>query len=121
MRDYVNSIWSGLYIVHLARWFRQFDAADIMVVQSEYFFKNPKEVFLDTLQLVNLDASLVDAEQITKQVFNAAPKAVEEETNEEEVSLITDLKQLFRPFNKALSDFLLKRNIKFDLGLWKDS
>jgi hypothetical protein len=115
--DFYNSIWSGLYIVHLARWFRQFDTKDIMIVQSEHFFKNSKQVFLDAMMFTQLDESLVDPEKITKQVFNAAPRAVKTQ-NAEEKLILQELRNFFKPFNQALSNMLQERNANFDLSLW---
>ena len=70
--DYLNSIWSGLYIVHLSRWLQFYDASNLLVFKSEDFFKNPTETLRQTYDFLGLSYQRADLEKITSKVYNAA-------------------------------------------------
>lgn len=109
--DYLNSVWSGLYIVHISRWLRHFKFANFLVLKSEEFFAQPQKVLLHALTFLGIDPRQVDLEDITRKVYNAANNTgrplVSRRTSASQDVISPQLRQklrdLFQPYNQALA------------------
>jgi len=59
---YSNSYWSysyierGRYDLHLRNWLSTFDRSQLLVLNSETFFRNPQAVFSETVEFLQLSA-----------------------------------------------------------------
>jgi [heparan sulfate]-glucosamine 3-sulfotransferase 2 len=108
--DWLNSVWSGLYVVHLARWLQHYDRAAMRVVKSEELFRHPAEVYDDTLRFIGLDPMDVDAENVTATKYNAAPQqphggsAGRDREDELAPGTRLALRDFFAPYNLALQE-----------------
>jgi len=112
-----NSIWSGLYVLHLRRWIGHFEPSRIKVVQSEVFFKQPARVTADVYQFLGLQEDLVNISAITATAYNAAPSKPDDLMD---AALEQELRDFFAPFNRALAVLLQEHwGITLDLALWR--
>ena len=122
--DVENPVWSGLYIVHLARWKRLYDK--LLVFQSEAFFQSPAPKVISALEFIGLDPKLVNVDEVVSETFNAAPSTDlggSSSTLPTAPSLVEltpettkRLCDLFGPYAKALKTMI---PTVLDLNRWK--
>jgi hypothetical protein len=112
--DYLNAVWSGMYVVHLMRWLRYFDPSRITVIQSEEFFRNPAPYVKNAYQKLGIDPSLIDIDHVVSQAFNSAPDSQQTHVNPQ---VLAKLKTFFKPFNEALQ--VLVGNQVMNMSLWE--
>lgn len=104
-----SMIFEGMYYLHLMNWLCNFPAENILIVNSEELFdktSTPK-VLEQVVEFLGLrPLSREEYEEITSEVYNnrtqyhAPPYQVLSESDREE------LRQVFKPFNKALMKLL---------------
>ena len=101
-----NMLYDSLYLVFLSNWLCNYPSKNIMIMNSEEFFKDPRqtlsEVF-DFLGISQLNESQLSS--ITSSVYNKGG------TNHSASVVLNDknkgrIQELFEPFTKALLDLL---------------
>eukprot|EP00924_Labyrinthula_sp_SR-Ha-C_P007669 snap_masked-scaffold_42-processed-gene-2.43-mRNA-1 protein AED:1.00 eAED:1.00 QI:0/0/0/0/1/1/4/0/681 len=107
--SYKNSIWELLYVIHLERWLRFFPQQDILVLKSEDFFQDTKNVLQTTFDHLTLDSSSINFTTLVNEKYNQAPDSDTSISS----SLRRQLNELFLPYNQAL-----ERKTKLNLSSW---
>jgi len=110
--DYLNGVWSGLYIVHLSRWLQHFDRRNILVLKSEDFFADPATAVKQAFEFISLDPAKVNIASVVKQVFNSNTAMDAINTNNTALKYEGDidpkvrerLRAIFQPYNDALTE-----------------
>eukprot|EP00924_Labyrinthula_sp_SR-Ha-C_P007651 snap_masked-scaffold_42-processed-gene-2.27-mRNA-1 protein AED:1.00 eAED:1.00 QI:0/0/0/0/1/1/4/0/686 len=108
-QGYENSIWESLYVVHLERWLKYFPKQDILVLKSEDFFQDTKNVLQTTFDHLTLDSSSINFTTLVNEKYNQAPDSDTAISS----SLRRELNELFLPYNQAL-----ERKTKLNLSSW---
>lgn len=103
--NYINFSYlaSGRYIEQIPRVFSWFPAKNILILKSEDFYQNTSQVFLQTLEFLDLPAWEPPAYAVVKE-----GKYAPMDTNTRR-----RLQAYFRPYNQALNDYL-KRDFGWD-------
>lgn len=98
-----NMVFEGLYYVHLLNWICNFPAENILILNSEEFYRNSSKILdivFQFLELKRLDSDAYNL--ITSVIYNQGHYAVPRLSNRDRASLL----RVYRPFNKALSELL---------------
>ena len=109
----ISMVYEGLYYVHLLNWLCNFPAENILVINSEEFFRNPSKILDIVLQFLGLRR--LDAETyswITLASYNKGRYSVpsyQRLSHRDKMTLLG----VYRPFNKALLPLL-----KWDNAQW---
>jgi len=96
--SYLNS---GIYIEHLNNWLNEFDREQILIINSDDFFNQPKDVMKKTYEFLNVD--FFDLSKY--EIFN--PGVQKEISNE----MRNYLRDFYKPHNEKLYKFL---NLNFN-------
>jgi [heparan sulfate]-glucosamine 3-sulfotransferase 2 len=99
-----NMVYEGLYYVHLMNWLCNFPAENILVINSEEFFKKPSKILDIVFQFLGL-RKLESNDQITSATYNRGNYNVpphKKLSGEDVKNLLT----VFKPFNQALFELL---------------
>ncbi len=107
--DYKNTIWGGLYIVHLLRWLEYFDESQVLVLKSESFFEDEASSVKRVAQFAGLDYSAMDVESAVSTRYNSGDKTPSQLSN----STRKLLAEFYRPYNQALA-----RKFNIDISDW---
>ena len=122
--DYKNSIWSGLYAVHVARWRKHlgpgFRDSQMLVMLSEEFFADPATSLRKVLEFLNLDESAINVDEVVKAQYNSATKEQKKLIDGAQgpalpSGLSRKLHDTFRPFNDLLATAL-----HLNISMWPD-
>ncbi len=101
-----NLVFEGVYYVHLLNWLCNFPQENIMVVNSEEFFRNTTSVLAQVFNFIGLSPlSESTLESITNDVYNKGSYSVPTRL-QLSVKQRTKLTNLFKPYNKALFELL---------------
>ena len=109
-RPSINLVYEGLYYVHLLNWMCNFPAENILILNSEEFFKNSTQILdivYQFLELKRLD--WVTYDWITSATYNRGNYKVphyQQFTYSNKMSLLG----VYKPFNKALLELLQWEN-----------
>lgn len=101
-----NMVFEGVYYVHLLNWLCNFPAENIMIINSEEFYRHPSKILdyvFQFLELQKLDSETHD--WITSEVYNKGDYDVPLHQRLSRTDM-TNLLGVYRPFNKALLDLL---------------
>jgi len=119
-QDYMNAVWSGMYVVHLSRWLQDFSSEQLLVLKSEDFFHDPADTMRKVFKFLQLDASVIDIDQIVETKFNAASSSTSSEASGNEISQVDlllsvrkELQDFYKPYNEALS-----KTFRVDISDW---
>ena len=99
-------VFEGVYYVHLLNWLCNFPAENIMIINSEEFYRHPSKILdyvFQFLELQKLDSETHD--WITSEVYNKGDYDVPLHQRLSRTDM-TNLLGVYRPFNKALLDLL---------------
>ncbi|GBG31546.1 Heparan-sulfate 6-O-sulfotransferase 3 [Hondaea fermentalgiana] len=104
--DIGNSVWSGMYIVHLRRWLQYFPREQFLVIKSEDMFANPGLVLKRVLDFIDLDPSQIDIEQTVGKVYNSAPSNQKGKDAPLDITVETraELQSFYATYNLALAE-----------------
>jgi len=104
----VNVIYEGLYLVHLHYWLCNVPAENILILNSDEFFHRTADILSEVIRFIGLSPlSNETIASIVSQKYNANPDLKLEQSQH----LLTQterqrIKDLYRPFNSKLLDFL---------------
>ena len=82
----------GIYVSQLQNWLKYFDSSQIMLIQSEPFWANPKPSLKHVFQFLDLDSISMDTFDIHKQGSNETISIENESV----------LQKFYRPYNEEL-------------------
>jgi hypothetical protein len=92
----------GKYVDQLKLWFSYFPKKQILIIRSEDFYKDPKNVMERVYNFLNLPKISSEKENIIYKKFNVGIyQKMDNKTS-------SYLKNFFKPYNKELSEFLNK-------------
>ncbi len=89
----------GVYVNHLKRWYAEFPKENILVTESETFFKNPQQTFNEICDFLKIER----CNTINFQKLN------EGESKKMNDSVVKKLSEYYKPFNEELFELLGKR------------
>ena len=99
-----NLLYEGLYSVFLANWLCVWPAENILIINSEEFFKAPGKIVNQVLLFLGLDKlSDETLSAVTSTVYNKGIQSKNISMNSRNRMLIQNL---YEPFNKNLLDLL---------------
>ena len=107
----VNLVYEGLYYVHVMNWLCNFPAENILIINSEEFFRNSTKILdivFQFLGLRTLDSTTY--EWITSAVYNKGRYKHIPEYQTLSYSKKKSLLGVYKPFNRALLEFLQWNN-----------
>ena len=102
-----NLIYEGLYYVHLMNWLCNFPSENIMIINSQEFYRNPSTILDLVFQFLNLKRLDADTYKwITLTTYNKGKysniSASQKMSHSDEVLLMGT----YRPYNQALIELL---------------
>ncbi len=103
-----NMVYEGLYYIHLLNWLCNFPAENILIINSEEFFRKPIKILdiaVQFLGLKRLDHKTY--ELMTQATYNKGKFNPQQGLSEGDIS---NLLEVYRPFNKALLELLQWNN-----------
>lgn len=101
-----NMVFEGVYYVHLLNWLCNFPAENILIINSEEFFRNPSKILDLVFQFLDLKSLDSDTYNwITSATYNRGDYNVPSFQTLTRTD-IANLLGAYRPFNKALFEFL---------------
>ena len=101
-----NLVFEGLYYIHLLNWLCNFPAENILILNSEEFYKNTSTILKQVFQFLGLkELDSTTQEWITSSVYNRGRSRV---PNHQKLSAVDrkKLEGVFEPFNMALFKLL---------------
>lgn len=101
-----NLVFEGLYYIHLLNWLCNFPAENILILNSEEFYKNTSTILKQVFQFLGLkELDSATQEWITSSVYNRGGSRV---PNHQKLSAVDrrKLQGVFEPFNMALFKLL---------------
>ena len=102
-----NMIYEGLYYVHLLNWLCNFPAENILIVNSEEFFRDPGKILDMVVQFLGLKRLAVETyAEITSTSYNRGDYGDVPDHQKLTASHKRALLAVFRPFNQVLFELL---------------
>ena len=108
-----NLVYEGLYYVHLLNWLCNFPAENILILNSEEFYRNPSSILDIVYQFLELKRlNLETYNWITSSTYNRGKYNV---PYYQKLSLKdkTNLLGVYRPFNKVLLNLLQWQDLQW--------
>ena len=104
----INTIYEGLYLVHLHYWLCNVPAENILILNSEEFFRHTADILSEVIRFIGLSPLSNDMiATIVSQKYNSNPELKFEQSQH---SLSQGerqrIKDLYQPFNLKLLDML---------------
>ena len=103
-----NAVYEGLYLVHLRNWLCNVPAENILILDSEEFFRHTADILLEVIRFVGLSPlSSEKIASIVSQKYNANPELkLEQSKHSLTQAQCRRLKDIYQPFNLKLFDML---------------
>lgn len=103
-----NMVYEGLYYVHLLNWLCNFPAENILIINSEEFFKNPSTVLDVTVQFLGM-------KRLNMKTYKSMISLTYNKGHYDDDHRLTEsdrekLLEVYDPFNKALLKLLQWNN-----------
>lgn len=101
-----NLVFEGVYYIHLLNWLCNFPAENILILNSEEFYRNTSTILKQVFQFLGLkELDSATQEWITSSVYNRGGNRV---PNHQKLSTVDrkKLQGVFEPFNMALFKLL---------------
>lgn len=105
--EVVNSLYEGLYHIHLSRFLDLFNATSLRIYWFDDFVTHTAAVLSDTLKFIGADPAGLDLDEITRVEYNAHDVSQETRPNLELSPLLAARMRFdMAPFNEALAALL---------------
>ena len=104
----INAVYEGLYSVHLHHWLCNVPADNILILNSEEFFRHTADILPEVIRFVGLSSLSSDKiASIVSQKYNANPELKFEQSKHSLTQAQRrHLKGIYQPFNLKLFDML---------------
>ena len=104
----INAVYEGLYLVHLHNWLCNVPAENILILDSEEFFRHTADILPEVIRFVGLSPlSSEKIASIVSQKYNANPELkLEQSKHSLTQAQRQHLKDIYQPFNLKLFDML---------------
>ena len=103
--DVINVVYFGLYYQHLMNWLCNFPANNIMVINSEEFYRHTPRVVTQVLHFIGLNSLPEETNTVINTTVYNKGRYDKFDTRMSD-KLLKQLHNLYKPFNKALFELL---------------
>jgi hypothetical protein len=97
--SWIQALYKGIYVEHLARWAEHFDREQMLILKSEDFFARPQEVLQQVFRFLDLPEWEPDPSEFERKRNTRRYEKMDPETRR-------SLEEYFEPHNQRLYDFL---------------
>ncbi len=97
--DWIQALYKGFYLEHLARWAEHFDREQMLILKSEDFFARPREVLQQVFGFLGLPEWEPDPSEFERKRNTRGYEKMSPETRR-------SLEEHFQPHNRRLYDYL---------------
>jgi hypothetical protein len=97
--SWIQALYKGIYVEHLARWSEHFDREQMLVLKSEDFFARPQEVLQQVFRFLDLPEWQPDPSEFERKRNSRKYEKMSPETRRH-------LEEYFAPHNRRLYDFI---------------
>lgn len=97
--SWIQALYKGIYVEHLARWSEHFDREQMIVLKSEDFFARPQEVLQQVFRFLDLPEWQPDPSEFERKRNSRKYEKMSPETRRH-------LEEYFAPHNRRLYDFI---------------
>ncbi len=97
--DWIQALYKGLYVEHLARWSEFFDREQMLILKSEDFFTRPQEILQQVFGFLDLPEWEPDPSEFERKRNARKYEKMNPETRR-------SLEEFFEPHNKRLYEYL---------------